>query len=79
MENPRNEAADTAFIVISLLSIVMGLLLWVIFESGLPFYITIIFGFVFLVVLLFAIIIFVGFLIYVFRKKSKGNTGDSED
>jgi membrane protein YdbS with pleckstrin-like domain len=77
MENPRNEtlaAIDIVVIfdiVVTLLSIVMGLSFWVVFESGFPFYIKLFFGFVFLFVVLFAIIIFVGFLIHVFRKKSK--------
>ena len=73
MENASNDAMGTALVVISLLSVVMDLLLRIIFESRLPSFIRFIFGVVFLVLFLSAIIIFLGALINVFRKKSKGN------
>ena len=50
-------------------------LIWIIFESGYSFYIRLICAFELLFVVLFAIIIFVGFLIHVFRKKVRGILG----
>ena len=55
MENPRNHAADTILVIFTVLTAIMGFSLWVIFESGSPFFIRLIFAFVFLVFLLFAI------------------------
>lgn len=67
------------FIVLEGIGYFIKYLIWIIFESGYSFYIRLICAFELLFVVLFAIIILIGFLMHLFRKKSKGNTEDRKD
>lgn len=78
MKKPPNYTLNIIAALLFVLEVI-NILMWIIFKSGYPFYIRLISAFVLLFVVLIEIIIFVGFLMYLFRKKSKGNTVDSDD
>ena len=83
MKYPCSDIERIIFMLVCVLAclgfLFPGLFMRFIFEPGYPFFIRLICAFVLLLGVLFAIIILVGILKPLLRKKSKGDNGDMED